>query len=68
MDTLLTAHLSASNTGALGGDLAYQYGKAGSFSGMNLAAAQTVMNDATLGTTPQALRPLQGLQGGAVTL
>ena len=67
MDTLL-AHLSASNTGALGGDLAYQYGKAGSFSGMNLAAAQTVMNDATFGTTPQALRPLQGLQGGAVTL
>ncbi len=68
MDSLLTAHLSASDTTALGGDLAYQYGKAGSFTGMNLAAAQTVMNDPQFGATAQALRPLQGLQGGSVTL
>jgi len=68
MNTLLSAHLTASDTTALGGDLAHQYGMAGSFVGMNLGAAQNVINDAQFGTAPQVLNPLQGLQGGSVTL
>jgi Ca2+-binding RTX toxin-like protein len=65
---LLAAHLSSSDSTALGGDLAHQYGTMGSFSGMNLTAAQAALNDPQFGGQPQMLSPLQGLQGGAVTL
>ncbi|MDO8812808.1 MAG: calcium-binding protein [Gallionella sp.] len=68
MNSLLNAHLSASDTAALGGDLAHQYGKNGSFSGMNLAAAQNVINAPQFGAQAQTLNPLQGLQGGVVAL
>ncbi len=67
-NSLLAAHLSNSDTAALGGDLAHQYGTNGSFTGMNLTAAQTALNDPQFGGAAQTLRPLQGLQGGAVTL
>lgn len=67
-NSLLAAHLSGSDTAALGGDLAHQYGTNGSFTGMNLAAAQDVLNVPQFGAQVQTLRPLQGLQGGAVTL
>jgi hypothetical protein len=67
-NTLLAAHLSGSDSAALGGDLAHQYGTNGNLTGMNLTGAQTVLNDAKFGGTPQTLNPLQGLQGGAVTL
>jgi len=67
-NTPLAAHLSGSDTAALGGDLAHQFGTNGSLTGMNLAAAQTVINDAQFGGTPQTLHAFQGLQGGAVTL
>lgn len=67
-DALLSAHLSSSDTAALGGDLAFYYGSQGSLSGMNLAAAQTTLQDPGFGTQPQALQPLQNAQGGTVTL
>lgn len=67
-DALLTAHLSASDTAALGGDLAYQYNLNNSLAGMGLASAQTVMNDANFGTAPQTLKPQAELQTGAVRL
>ncbi|MDD5384419.1 MAG: calcium-binding protein [Gallionella sp.] len=67
-NSLLTAHLSGSDTAAIGGDLAHQYGMNGSFTGMNLAAAQDVLNVPQFGAQAQTLRPLQSLQGGAVTL
>ena len=67
-DALLTAHLSGSDSAALGGDLAYQYNLNNSLAGMGLASAQTVINDANFGTTAQTLRPLSGLQSGAVRL
>ncbi len=67
-NNLLAAHLAGSDTAALGGDLAHQYGTTGSFIGMNLTAAQDVLNVPQFGAQAQALRPLQGLQGGAVTL
>lgn len=68
MNSLLDAHLSASDTAALGGDLVHQYGKNGSFSGMNLTAAQNVINAPQFDAQAQTLNPLQGLQGGLVTL
>ncbi len=67
-NSLLAAHLSGSDTTALGGDLAHQYGSLASLTGMNLTAAQTVINDAQFGGAPQTLHAFQGLQGGAVTL
>ena len=66
--SLLAAHLAGSDTAALGGDLAHQYGTNGSFTGMNLTAAQDVLNVPQFGAQAQTLRPLQGLQGGGVTL
>ena len=68
INNLLAAHLAGSDTAALGGDLAHQYGTNGSFTGMNLSVAQDVLNVAQFGAQAQTLRPLQGLQGGAVTL
>ena len=67
-NSLLAAHLSGSDSAALGGDLAHQYGTNGSFTGMNLSAAQDVLNVPQFGAQAQTLRPLQGLQGGGVTL
>ena len=67
-NSLLAAHLSGSDSTALGGDLAHQYGTTGSFTGMNLTAAQDVLNSPQFGAQAQTLRPLQGLQGGGVTL
>lgn len=66
-NSLLTSHLSGSDTTALGGDLAHQYGTVGTLAGMNLTSAQTALNDPQFGAA-QTLRPLQGLQGGALTL
>jgi Ca2+-binding RTX toxin-like protein len=68
LNTLLPAYLSGSDSAAFGGDVAHQYGKNGTLSGMNLAAAQSVINDPLFGAQMQALQPLQGLQGGAVSL
>jgi hypothetical protein len=67
-NSLLAAHLSASDTDALGGDLAYQYGKAGNFSAIGVTAAQSILADAAFGSGAQALKPLAGLQEGAVRL
>ncbi|MDK9725213.1 MAG: hypothetical protein OEL88_09995 [Sterolibacteriaceae bacterium MAG5] len=65
---LIQFHLSSSDNVALGGDLAYQYGRNGSLAGLGLMAAQEVMGDAAFGNQAQALRPLAGLQEGAVRL
>ncbi|CAG0976753.1 partial Leukotoxin, partial [Rhodocyclaceae bacterium] len=61
-------HLSSSDSAALGGDLAYQYGRNGTVAGLGLTAAQEVLGDAAFGSQAQALRPLAGLQEGAVRL
>jgi len=65
LNALLPAHLSSSSdSAAFGGDLAHQYGKNGMLTGMNLAAAQSVINDPLFGAQVQTLHSLQGLQGG----
>lgn len=67
-DALLDAHLSGSDTEALGGDLAYQYGKAGALTGIGLVPAQEVMNATSFGSSAQALRSLEALQQGTIRL
>jgi trimeric autotransporter adhesin len=67
-NALLTAHLSGSNTAALGGDLAYQYNLNGTLAGIGLAAAQTELANAGFGTTAQTLQPLATLQTGTARL
>jgi hypothetical protein len=68
MNKLLDAHLAASDTAALGGDLARYYGNLGTLSGMSLTAAQDTARSASFGQTDQALAGLDSLQKGAVTL
>lgn len=55
-DARLTAHLNAgSDTAAIGGDLAYQYGKNSNLTGMGLLNAQSVIAAASFGQTAQTL-------------
>jgi Ca2+-binding RTX toxin-like protein len=61
-------HLSGSDSAALGGDLAYQYGKNGNLSNVGLTAAQSILSDPAFGTVAQALKPLASLQEGALRL
>jgi Ca2+-binding RTX toxin-like protein len=68
MNSLLDAHLAASDSEALGGDLAYQYGKNGTLAGMGLGAAQDVLNSPQFGAQAQTLHPLATLQEGAMKL
>lgn len=67
-NALLDFHLSGSDTEALGGDLAYQYGKNGSLTGISLNSAQDIVGSAQFGAQAQALRPLASLQDGIVKL
>lgn len=67
-NALLDHHLAGSDDAALGGDLAYWYGRNGSFSGISLQAAQQVIGASGFGSDAQALRPFSGLQDGFVKL
>lgn len=60
--------LAGSDTAALGGDLAYQYGKNGTLAGIGVTPALATLSDANLGTAAQILSPLAGLQTGSVRL
>jgi Ca2+-binding RTX toxin-like protein len=65
---LLDAHLGGSDSEALGGDLAYQYGVNGSLAGIGVGAAQDVLSSAQFAVQPQTLRPFTGLQEGLARL
>ena len=67
-EALTAFHLAGSDSEALGGDLAYQYGRNGTLAGIGLGAAQAVLGDAQFGVQAQALRPLAGLQDGPLRL
>ncbi|MGH8244734.1 MAG: hypothetical protein ACRETY_15450, partial [Steroidobacteraceae bacterium] len=67
-DALLDFHLGGSDTDALGGDLAYQYGKSETLAGLGLTPVQSILGHAQFGTAPQALQPLATLQEGLVKL
>ena len=67
-NALLDYHLSGSDTAAIGGDLAYQYGATGSLSGVGITAAQEIVGNAGFGVEAQALKPPSELQAGALRL
>jgi hypothetical protein len=67
-NALLQFHLSGADDAALGGDLAYWYGKNGGFTGISLAAAQQAIGAPGFGSEAQTLRPFSGLQDGFVKL
>ncbi len=60
--------LAGSDTAALGGDLAYQYGLNGTLAGIGFDKAQDVVTGAAFGTQAQTLRPLASLQDGVTPL
>lgn len=69
LNSLLGAHLSASDTAALGGDLAYQYGTLnGTVAGIGLTPAQDVIGAVQFGSQAQTLRTTTDLQQGSVRL
>lgn len=67
-NALSSCQLEGSDSAAIGGDLAYQYGKNGTLAGIGLTAAQGVLGDASFGNSAQNLQPLASLQVGSVRL
>jgi VCBS repeat-containing protein len=67
-NALTQFHLTGSDTGALGGDLAYQYARQGTLAGIGLTATQDVIHSPQFGVSAQTLHPLSGLQTGMVRL
>ena len=65
---LLKFHLSGSDSAAIGGDLAYQYGHQGSFAGLGTQSAFDNLAAQGFGVTAQTLKPFTGLQEGLVKL
>jgi hypothetical protein len=68
MNALLQYHLSGENDAALGGDLAYWYGKNGSLTGVGVTSAQQLIGATGFGSDGQTLRSFSGLQEGLVKL
>jgi Ca2+-binding RTX toxin-like protein len=67
-NALLNFQLAGSDSAALGGDLAYQYGRNGTLAGIGVTPAFDVLNSAALGASAQSLTSLAGLQGGTQRL
>lgn len=55
-------HLTGSDSAALGGDLAYQYGKNGTLAGIGLTSAQGVIGDANFGSQARWANPAAALE------
>ena len=53
---------------AIGGDLAYQYGRAGTLAGIGANAAQGVIGDTAFGRSPQILNAATSWQGETLKL
>jgi hypothetical protein len=67
-NALLQFHLSGADDAALGGNLAYWYGKNGTLNGISLQAAQQTIGAPGFGSEAQTLRPFDGLQEGLARL
>ncbi len=61
-------HLAGSDSEALGGDLAYQYGANGTLAGIGLGKAQEVLTNAQFGAQAQTLHSTASLQEGLIRL
>ena len=67
-NALLQFHLSGVDNAAIGGDLAYWYGRNNGFTGIGLAAAQAAIGAPGFGSEAQTLHAFSGLQEGLVRL
>jgi Ca2+-binding RTX toxin-like protein len=67
-NALLQYHLAGADDAALGGDLAYQYGRNDALTGIGLTSALDVLASGNFGALAQQLRPLSGLQEGFTKL
>ena len=54
--------------GAIGGDLAYWYGRNGALTGIGVSAAQQIIGMPGFGSEAQSLREFSGLQDGLIRL
>jgi hypothetical protein len=68
MGALLEFQTGGSDTAALGGDLAYQYGLNGSLTGVGYGTAQNALNDANFGAAPQTLNTTTAVYSGVARL
>ncbi|HVK55770.1 MAG TPA: hypothetical protein VM532_12165, partial [Burkholderiales bacterium] len=68
MDALLDFHLGGGDSGALGGDLAHEYGKHGNLGNVGSTGAQNVLGNSQFGVTQQTFQTPAGLQEGLVKL
>jgi Ca2+-binding RTX toxin-like protein len=65
-DTLLEQHLvSGSDSAAIGADIAYRYGKAGSLAGMGFDTVVAMLASGSLGASAQMLQPQAATDSGA---
>ena len=67
-NAMLDKHLEHSSGGALGGDLAWQYGMNGSLAMVSLNAAQDVLDNSSFGTKAQHLHKLSSSKDGVAML
>jgi len=65
---LASNYLSGSDTAAIGGDFAQQYGVSGNFSAIGLTAAQRVLSDSACGASAQTYQSATAIQEGASKL
>jgi hypothetical protein len=56
MGSLLSAHLGGSNSAAISGDLAYQFGQSSGLAGMGAIAANNALLDANFASAAQTLQ------------
>lgn len=68
MDRLLESHLAGSDNGALGGDLAYQYGVYGNLGNVGTTGARNVLEGSQYGVGIQSFQSFSGLQEGVARL
>jgi Ca2+-binding RTX toxin-like protein len=67
-NALAEFHVSGSDTEALGGDLAYRYGRDGSLAGIGFQPAQQLLGSSQFATQAQALQDDATLLQGAIRL
>jgi Ca2+-binding RTX toxin-like protein len=67
-NALLDFHLGGSDTAAIGGDLAYQYGLNGNLTGIGLNAAQSVINASSFGQSARTLNSPSSWQAETIKL
>ena len=60
--TMLNFHLASSDTQAIGGDLAYQYGKNGNLSSVSAVPGQAILSNPQFAGSAQALQSSAALQ------